>query len=66
MTQTLRFSSSVTAFTNASTNNTSNILWGVIVASAIGMATAYAVEQQKKRREEEAEQIAQYGFLKVG
>ncbi|MFN3490802.1 MAG: Ig-like domain repeat protein, partial [Anaerolineales bacterium] len=57
--QILEFSSSAAAGTNAATNPTSNILWGTAAAAVIGMMTAYALEQQKKREEAEAAQIAQ-------
>jgi|GEM_PF-6370194 len=58
-TQTFVLTSSATAGANASTTTTSNILWGFIAASAIGAATAYALEQQRQREEEEATQLAE-------
>jgi hypothetical protein len=58
-TQTLVLTSSATAGANADATTTTNILWGVIAASAIGMVTAQVLEQQRQREEEEARQLSE-------
>ncbi len=37
----------------------SNVLWGATAGAAIAAATAYALEQRRKRKEEEARQVAE-------
>jgi hypothetical protein len=37
----------------------SNLLWGATAAAMLGAATAYALDERKKRKEEEAQQAAQ-------
>lgn len=42
-----------------SANSQSSVLWGAAALAAIGAATAYALEQRRKRKEEEARQAAE-------
>ena len=37
----------------------SNVLWGATAAAVIGAATAYALDEQRKRKEAEAKQLAE-------
>ena len=37
----------------------SNVLWGAGVAAMISAATAYALDEKRKRKEEEAKQLAE-------
>ncbi len=43
----------------ATSSTTSNALWGATAAAIIGAATAYALDERKKRKEREAQQRAQ-------
>lgn len=43
----------------SSTTTSSNVLWGATAAAVIGAATAYALDEQRKRKEEEARQLAE-------
>ena len=43
----------------ATSSTTSNVLWGATAAAIIGAATAYALDERKKRKEAEAQQRAQ-------
>jgi hypothetical protein len=45
--------------TSSSSTTNSNVLWGAGVAAMIGAVTAYALDEKRKRREEEAQQRAQ-------
>ena len=42
-----------------SSGSQSNVLWGAAAAGVIGAATAYALEEKRKRKEEEARQAEQ-------
>ncbi len=42
-----------------STSSPSNVLWGGAALAVIGTATAYALEEKRKRKEAEAEQLRQ-------
>jgi Txe/YoeB family toxin of Txe-Axe toxin-antitoxin module len=55
--QSLILASGITSSTTTTTN--SNIVWGAGVAAMIGAAMAYALDEQRKRKEEEAQQRAQ-------
>ncbi|WKZ35273.1 MAG: hypothetical protein QY332_16795 [Anaerolineales bacterium] len=57
-TQSLSFAGHAGAGAVAAAAST-NVLWGAMAAAVIGYATALALEQQKKRKDEEAAQIAQ-------
>jgi len=51
--------SSVPLSTSQSSGSQSNVLWGAAAAGVIGAATAYALEEKRKREEEEARQAEQ-------
>lgn len=57
-TESKSFSVFPTAAGTAATTN-SNIVWGAAAAAVISTATAYALDKQRKRKEEEARQEAQ-------
>ncbi len=50
--QSLSLSSRTTSA--STTTSTSNVIWGAVAASMLGAATAYALDEQKKRKETEA------------
>lgn len=45
--------------THSTTTDNNSVLWGATAAAAIGVATAYALDEKRKRKEEEAKQIAE-------
>jgi hypothetical protein len=51
--------SSVPLSASQSSGSQSNVLWGAAAAGVIGAATAYALEEKRKRKEEEARQAEQ-------
>ena len=51
--------SQIATGTAAARNTNSSVLWGATAAAVISAATAYALDEQRKRKEDEARQAAQ-------